>query len=163
MTKPPENHIAPSAAAAKHGGHRLLSPARYRHPGDMIRLIIAGLVLAAALAITAVTHATNVDASAVAVSAVAPSTLAGWVLGGVVQALFAAAAVAAFLVTLRYHRYRLLGGLHFKAFIPLDAGGPLTLQAPRAGDIAVALRRPRSAAEAWLRAQGLMQTGGVVH
>ena len=125
-------------------------------------------------------------------------------------------------------------GLHFKAFIPLDAGGPLTLQALRAGDIAVALlfttdpnisaqhlvvladdralqpaenitpvvrrdvvarygtrmltlinavsarlttgslrslnaqvvldgRRPRSAAEAWLRAQGLMQTGGVVH
>lgn len=125
-------------------------------------------------------------------------------------------------------------GLHFKTFIPLDAGGPLTLQALRAGDIAVALlfttdpnisaqhlvvladdlglqpaenitpvvrrdvvarygtrlltlinavsarlttgslrsldaqvvldgRRPRSVAEAWLRAQGLMQTGGVVH
>jgi osmoprotectant transport system substrate-binding protein len=30
-------------------------------------------------------------------------------------------------------------GLHFKSFIPLDAGGPLTLQALRAGDIAVAL------------------------
>ena len=30
-------------------------------------------------------------------------------------------------------------GLHFKTFIPLDAGGPLTLQALRAGDIAVAL------------------------
>ena len=30
-------------------------------------------------------------------------------------------------------------GLHFKAFIPLDAGGPLTLQALQAGDIAVAL------------------------
>ena len=72
MTKPPETHIAPSAAAAKHGGHRLLSPARYRHPGDMIRLIIAGLVLAVALAVTAVTHATYAGASAVAVSAVAP-------------------------------------------------------------------------------------------
>ena len=130
--------------------------------------------------------------------------------------------------------YDMAYGLHFKAFIPLDAGGPLTLQALRAGDIAVALlfntgpnisaqhlvvladdralqpaenitpvvrrdvvarygtrmltlinavsarlttgslrslnaqavldgRRPRSAAEAWLRAQGLMQTGGVVH
>ena len=40
--------------------------------------------------------------------------------------------------------YCLLGlqrayGLHFKTFIPLDAGGPLTLQALRAGDIAVAL------------------------
>ena len=72
MTKPPEIHIAPSAAAAKHGGHRLLSPARYRHPGDMIRLIIAGLVLAVALAVTAVTQATYAGASTVAVSAVAP-------------------------------------------------------------------------------------------
>ena len=117
MTKPPETHIAPSAAAAKHGGHRLLSPARYRHPGDMIRLIIAGLVLAVALAVTAVTHATYAGASAVAVSAVAPSTLAGRVLGGVVQALFAAAAVAAVLVTLRYHRYRLLGGLAVAAVV----------------------------------------------
>ena len=48
----------------------------------MIRLIIAGLVLAVALAVTAVTHATYAGASAVAVSAVAPSTLAGRVLGG---------------------------------------------------------------------------------
>jgi osmoprotectant transport system substrate-binding protein len=30
-------------------------------------------------------------------------------------------------------------GLHFKAFIPLDAGGPLTLQALEAGSISVAL------------------------
>src|SRR5207253_2269977 len=30
-------------------------------------------------------------------------------------------------------------GLRFKAFVRLDAGGPLTLQALRAGDIAVAL------------------------
>jgi osmoprotectant transport system substrate-binding protein len=40
--------------------------------------------------------------------------------------------------------YCLLGlkqvyGLRFKAFIPLDAGGPLTLQALEAGDIGVAL------------------------
>jgi osmoprotectant transport system substrate-binding protein len=30
-------------------------------------------------------------------------------------------------------------GLRFRAFIPLDAGGPLTLQALEAGDIGVAL------------------------
>jgi len=30
-------------------------------------------------------------------------------------------------------------GLHFKAFMPLDTGGPMTLQALRAGDIGVAL------------------------
>ena len=47
MTKPPETHAEAPAVAAKHGG-RLLPPARYRHPGDVIRLIIAGLVLAGA-------------------------------------------------------------------------------------------------------------------
>ena len=206
MTKPPETHIAPSAAAAKHGGHRLLSPARYQHPGDMIRLIIAGLVLAVALAVTAVTHATYAGASAVAVSAVAPSTLAGRVLGGVVHALFAVATVAAFLVTLRYHRYRLLGGLAVAAVVASGIGpqeiladdralqpaenitpvvrrdvvarygtrmptlinavsARLATGSPRSLNAQAVLdgRRPRSAAEAWLRAQGLMQTGGVVH
>jgi glycosyltransferase 2 family protein len=110
MTKPPETRVGPSAAAVKHGG-RLLSPARYRHPGDLIRLIIAGLVLAAAVAVTAVTHATYAGASAAAVTAVVPSTLAGRVLAGLVQALFAGAAVASVVVTLRYRRYRLLAGL----------------------------------------------------
>src|SRR5512142_555966 len=109
MTKPPETRIGP-AAAVKRGG-RLLSPARYRHPGDAIRLIAAVLVLAGMLAVTAVTHATYAGASAVAVTAVAPSTLAGRVLAGLVQVLFAGAAVAAIVVTLRYRRYRLLAGL----------------------------------------------------
>ena len=110
MTKPPETRVGPSAAAVKHGG-RLLPPARYRHPGDLIRLIIAGLVLAAAVAVTAVTHATYAGANAAAVTAVVPSTLAGRVLAGLVQALFAGAAVAAVVVTLRYRRYRLLASL----------------------------------------------------
>src|SRR6266566_7774035 len=110
MAKPPGTQIESSAAPVKHGG-RLLSPARYRHPGDVIRLIVAGLVLAGAVAVTAVTHATYAGASAVAVSAVAPSTLAGRVLTGLVQALFVCAAVAAVIVTLRYRRYRLLAGL----------------------------------------------------
>src|SRR5437870_4460702 len=104
MTKPPETRIGPSAAAGKHGG-RLLSPARYRHPGDLIRLIIAGLVLAAAVAATTVTHATYMGASAVSVTAIVPSTLAGRVLAGLVQVLFAGAAIAAVVVTLRHRRY----------------------------------------------------------
>ena len=83
-------------------------PARYRHPGDLIRLIIAGLVLAGALAVTVLTHATYAGAGAVAVVAVAPSTVAGQVLAGIVQVLFVAAAVAAVAVTLRYRRFRLL-------------------------------------------------------
>ena len=110
MTQPPETHIEPAVAAAPHRD-RLLSPARYRHPGDVIRLIIAGLVLAGALAVTAAAHATYAGASATAVTAVAPSTLAGRVLAGLVQAVFVAAAAVAVVVTLRYRRYRLLLGL----------------------------------------------------
>src|SRR6266516_4550268 len=75
MTKPPETRIGP-AAAVKRGG-RLLAPARYRHPGDVICLIVAGLVIAGAAAVTAFTHGTYAGASAVAVTAVAPWALAG--------------------------------------------------------------------------------------
>jgi undecaprenyl-diphosphatase len=107
MTSSPETHVEPSAVAAKHRG-RLLPPARYRHPGDMIRLIIAALVLAGALAVTVATHATYAGASAAAVTAVAPSTVAGRVLAGLVQVLFVVAAVTAVAVTLRYRRFRLL-------------------------------------------------------
>jgi hypothetical protein len=110
MTKPPEIRIRPSAAAGKHGGRPLL-PARYRHPGDVIRLIVAGLVLAVAVAVTAVTHVTYAGARAAAVTAIVPSTLAGRALAGLVQALYARAAVAAVLVTVRFRRFRLLGGL----------------------------------------------------
>ena len=96
----------------REAGKRLLPPARYRHPGDAIRLIIAGLVLAGALAVTAVAAtATYAGASAAAITAVAPSTLAGRVLAGLVQALFVAAAVAAVAVTLRHRRFRLLASL----------------------------------------------------
>lgn len=77
----------------------------------MIRLIIAGLVLAGALAVSVAAHATYAGASAAAVTAVAPSTVAGGVLAGLVQVLFAAAAVAAVIVTLRYRRFRLLVSL----------------------------------------------------
>jgi undecaprenyl-diphosphatase len=109
MTKPPETRIRPAAAVERRG--RLLSPARYRHPGDVIRLIVAGLVLAGALAVTAVTHGTYAGASAVAVTVLTPSTVAGHALAGLVQALLAGAAVAAVFVTLRYRRFRLLAGL----------------------------------------------------
>ena len=110
MTKSPEIYVGRSAVAAEQGG-RFLPAARYRHPGDMIRLIIAGLVLAGTLAVSVFTHATYAGARAVAVTAVAPSTVAGRVLAGLVQVLFIAAAVAAIAVTLRYRRFRLLASL----------------------------------------------------
>ena len=110
MAKSPDTQVVPLAEAAKHGA-RLLPPARYRHPGDLIRLIIAGLVLALALAVTVATHATYAGASAAAVTAVAPGTLAGRVLAGLVQVVLAVAAVSAVVMTLRYRRFRLLASL----------------------------------------------------
>jgi glycosyltransferase 2 family protein len=110
MTKLPETHVMPSGTAGKRRG-RLLSPARYRHPGDVIRLIVAGLVLAGTLAATVATHGTYAGASGVTVTDLAPPALAGRVLAGLVQAAFVVVAVVAVAVTLRYRRFRLLACL----------------------------------------------------
>ena len=90
---------------------RLLPPARYRHPGDVIRLVIAGLVLASAVAAIAVSHATYAGASATAVPAVRLSTTAGRALAGIMEAAFVVAALATIAATLRYRRFRLLASL----------------------------------------------------
>ncbi|MGE5287125.1 MAG: lysylphosphatidylglycerol synthase domain-containing protein [Micromonosporaceae bacterium] len=135
MTELPKTDVGPPAVVAKQKG-RLLPPARYRHPGDMIRLIVAGVVLAGAAAVTVATHATYAGASAVAVPAVAPSTVLGRVLAGAVEVLFAVAAVAAVVVTLRRRRFRLLIGL---------AGGAVLVSAMLAGIIHLAGgERPRA-------------------
>jgi undecaprenyl-diphosphatase len=110
MTLPPGTQVRPVAEAAKHGV-RFLPPARYRHPGDVIRLIIAGLVLAGALAVTVATRATYAGATAAAVTALTPPALAGRVLAGLVQAVLVAVAAAAVVVTLRHRRFRLLASL----------------------------------------------------
>ena len=68
-------------------------------------------MLAVALAVTVITHATYAGASAAAMTAVAPSTVAGRVLAGLVQLLFVVGAVAAITVTLQHHRFRLLASL----------------------------------------------------
>ena len=122
MTKPPDIHPVSTPAAAKRGD-RFLSPARYRHPGDVIRLIVAGLVLAGAVAAAAVTDGVYAGAPAAAADAVLPSTVAGRALAGLVQAAFALAAVAAVAVTLRYRRFRLLASLAAGAVL---AGAVLT-------------------------------------
>jgi len=110
MTRPPEIQLERSAAAARRGS-RLLPPARYRHPGDIIRLVTAGFVLIGALTVTAATQGMHAGASALVVTAVAPSMLPGRVLAGLVQAVFIAAAGAAVVVTVRSGRYRLLASL----------------------------------------------------
>jgi undecaprenyl-diphosphatase len=130
MTTSPGTQARPSAETAKHQA-RLLPPTRYRHPGDVIRLVIAGLVLAGALAVAITTRATYAGADAAAVAALAPAALPGRVLAGVVLAVLVAAAAAVIVVTLRYHRFRLLAGLAGAAvlasavligFIPLAGG-----------------------------------------
>ncbi len=156
MTKSPETLVVPSVVAAKHGV-RFLPPARYRHPGDVIRLIIAGLVLAGALAVTVATHATYAGASAAAVTALAPSTLAGRLLAGVVQVAFVVAALATVVVTLRYRRFRLLVSL---------AAGAVLASAVVIGIIHLAGgQRPRDLATAagqWLWLTGASLAGPVL-
>jgi glycosyltransferase 2 family protein len=110
MTMTPGTQVRAIAEAAEHQA-RFLPPTRYRHPGDVIRLITAVLVLAGALAVTITTHATYAGVSAAAVTALAPAALAGRVLAGLVQAVLVTAAAAAVVVTLRYRRFRLLVGL----------------------------------------------------
>ena len=87
---------------------RILPPARYRHPGDVIRLSVAGLVLAGAAVATSATHATYAGASDFVVTALRPSTVAGRALAGLMQAALVVAAIAAVVVVLRYRRFRLL-------------------------------------------------------
>ena len=149
MTKPPETRIGPTAAAVKRGG-RLLSPARYRHPGD-----VAGLVLAGAVTVTAVTDVTYAGTRAAAVTAVVPSTLAGRVLAGLVHALFAGAAVAVVVVMLRCHRFRLLAGVA-GAEARHDASRRLDLAGGRAGGLHVC-KRPRL-----VRRRGAGRPGAVI-
>src|SRR5436305_944001 len=128
ITTPPGTQVRPVAETAKHGV-RLLPPARYRHPGDVIRLIIAGLVFAGALAVAIATHATYAGASAAAVTALTPPALAGRGLAGVVQAAVVVAAAATVVVTLRHRRFRLLVSL---------AGGAVVAGAALAGMVELA-------------------------
>jgi glycosyltransferase 2 family protein len=90
---------------------RILPPTRYRHPGDVIRLILAGSVLVVAGAITYFTHATYAGASATAVPALRLSADPGRALDALVAAAFVVAAVAGIAVTLRHRRFRLLASL----------------------------------------------------
>ena len=108
MTKPPRTRPGPSASAAK-DGRRILPRTRYRHPGDVIRLIIAGLVLAAAFAATLAAPGALAGSGASTVTGLAPG--AAKVLAGLVQVAFAVAAVTTIVVTLRHRRFRLLAGL----------------------------------------------------
>ena len=86
---------------------RVPAPARYRHPGDVIRLIAAAPVLAVAAVIAALLPALLRPAAA-AITAIGPVTAAGRVLTGLVQVTIAAAALVLLATALRYRRFRVL-------------------------------------------------------
>ena len=102
---------------------RVLPPTRYRHPGDVIRLVAAVSVLIVAAVVVALLPAL-LRPSAAAITAVGPVTAAGRVLTGLVQVTIAATALVLLVAALRYRRFRVLvtvaGG--FAAAAALMAG-----------------------------------------
>jgi glycosyltransferase 2 family protein len=122
MTDSPRIQLAAGGAKTPPLG-RVLPPTRYRHPGDVIRLVAAAGVLAAAAVIAALFPALLRPAAA-AVTGVGPATEAGRVLTGLVQVTIAAAGLVLLVAALRYRRFRVLvtvaGG--FAAAAALMAG-----------------------------------------
>ena len=93
----------------EHSG-RFLPSTRYRHPGDVIRLIGSGLVLAGMLAAVALAPDRLTGPAAAAVTWLG-SDPAGRLLTGLVQVALVLAAAAAVAAVLRRRRFRLLAGL----------------------------------------------------
>jgi len=106
---------------------QLLPASRYRHPGDVIRLIAGGTVLACAVIALAVAAKWFPAASrwllgptAPAPSGIGPNTVSR-ALTGIVQVAFVAAAALVVVATLRHRRFRLLGGLAVAAVVAAAA------------------------------------------
>ena len=102
LTVSPPGGGVPEPAAAQ--PRRLMPPSRYRHPGDVIRLIAGGLVLAVAIAVAAVTSGELLGPGAPAVRWLGYDP-AGRVLIGVVQVAFVLAAAGVVAASLRYRRF----------------------------------------------------------
>jgi hypothetical protein len=102
LSDPPSAASEPSPGApepiTRHTG-RFLPSTRYRHPGDVIRLIGSGLVLTAMLAAVAVAPGRLTGTGAAAVTWLG-SDPAGRLLTGLVQVGFVAAAAGAVAVVL---------------------------------------------------------------
>jgi undecaprenyl-diphosphatase len=100
---------------------RLMPASRYRHPGDVIRLIAGGLLLVVTLVAVAIapTQLVGTDASAVTWLGADP---AGRLLVGLVQVAFVVAATGIVATALRRRRFRLLASLAAGALV---AGGAL--------------------------------------
>ena len=100
----------PPTARNRHEACRAVPAAsRYRHPGDVIRLIISGLVLAGTLAAVVVAHGRLLGPGAAPY--LAGTDPAGRLLTAVLQVAFAVAAAGVVAAALWHRRFRLLGGL----------------------------------------------------
>ena len=95
---------------------RLVPPTRYRHPGDVIRLIAGTAVLGCSLAASAVAHRWLLGPAAPVTGGLG-SGAASRVLTGLVQVACVAAAALVVAATLRRRRFRLLGGLAVAAAV----------------------------------------------
>src|SRR5580704_7625362 len=87
---------------------RLPASSRYRHPGDVIRLISAALLLACSLAVSWVARRWLLGAAAAVPGGLGA---AGRVITGLVQLACLAAVAVVVAATLRRRRFRLLAGL----------------------------------------------------
>ncbi len=96
----------PVAVSATH----LRPSSRYRHPGDVIRLISAGIVLACSATASWVAFRWLLGPAAPVLDGLG-SGAAGRVAIGLVQVACVAAAVLVVAATLGRRRFRLLGGL----------------------------------------------------
>ena len=99
---------------------RLVPPSRYRHPGDVIRLIWGGILLACALIVSAAASRWLLSTTA-PVTGSLRSGPASRVLIGIVQVAWVAAAALVVTATLRRRRFRLLGGLTAGAVVAAAA------------------------------------------
>lgn len=109
---------------------QLVPSSRYRHPGDVIRLIASGLVLVGTLAAVAADPGQLVGSGTATVSWLGTDS-AERLLIGLVQVAFVLAAVGVVTIVLRYRRFRLLAGLLAGA---LAAAGALSGILYLAGD-----------------------------
>ena len=107
MTNPSGMQVAAGEPQARRAG-RVLSATRYRHPGDVIRLIAAALVLAVTGAIAALVPSAALRPDAAEVGGTGPGTAAGQVLTGLVQVTIAGAALVLPVAGLRRRRFRVI-------------------------------------------------------
>jgi glycosyltransferase 2 family protein len=106
-----------TARPATASAAQLLPASRYRHPGDVIRLICGGAVLACALAASWAASRWLLGPDASVLGSGFGSGTAGQVLTGLVQVVCVAAAALVVIVTLRHRRFRLLAGLAVAAVV----------------------------------------------